>query len=299
LEENESLQQAKYPIPLPQIDWRREKPVSDEIFQIYKNLYKYDQRPLNENRISSDDSHIHWIRELIEVNAAYGEERLLLHVFLPKNVDPPFQTVVYFPGMGVLYSKSSENLRYIPTFDFIIMSGRAFVYPVYKGSYERFLDLKSSDSSATREYTNWAIQVVNDASRTIDYIESRNDLNTEKIGLYGYSWGGRLGSIVMAVEQRIKLGMFLVGGFSTNPAFPEVTEINFAPRVKVPVLMINGRYDVVFPFETSVKPMFESLGSSDKLLKIVDAGHNLGSTHRSILKKNLLDWLDKHWGPVK
>jgi cephalosporin-C deacetylase-like acetyl esterase len=299
LEENESLIQAKYPIDIPHIDWRKEQPVSEEIFQVYKNLYKYDPRPLNETRISSDDTHIHWIRELVKVNATYGDERLLLHIFLPKNVDPPFQTVIFFPGMGVLYSQSSENLRYTPLFDFIIMSGRAFVYPVYKGSYERFLGLKSSDSSATREYTNWAIQVVNDASRTVDYIETRHDLNQEKIGLYGHSWGGRLGPIVMAVEDRIKLGMLLVGGFSTNPAFPEVTEINFAPRVKVPVLMINGQHDVVFPLETSVKPMFESLGSSDKLLKIIDTGHNIGSTHRNTLRKYILEWLDKHWGPVK
>ncbi len=299
LEENESLIKAKSPRDIPQIDCRREQAVPEEIFRIYKNLFKYDPKPLNETRISSDDTHIHWLRELVEVNATYGDERLLLHIFLPKSVDPPFQTVVFFPGMGVLYSQSSENLRYIPLFDFIIMSGRAFIYPVYKGSYERFLGLKSSDSSATREYTNWAIQVVNDASRTVDYIETRHDLNREKIGLYGHSWGGRLGSIVMAVESRIKLGMLLVGGFSTNPAFPEVTEINFAPRVKIPVLMINGQYDAVFPLETSVKPLFDSLGSSDKDIKILDAGHNLWNTHRSTMKKYILDWLDKHWGPVK
>jgi hypothetical protein len=299
LEEDESLLLAKHPVDIPQIDWRREQPVSEEIFRIYKNLYKYDPKPLNPTKISSDDTHAHWIRELVEVNAAYGDERFRLHIFIPKNVDPPFQTVIFFPGMGVLYSQSSEDLLYVPIFDFIVMSGRAFIYPVYKGSYERFLGLKSSDSRATREYANWAIKVVNDACRTIDYVETRDDFKRENIGLYGYSWGGRLGSIVMAVEERIKLGMLLVGGFNINRAFPEVTEINFAPRVKAPVLMINGRYDADFPLETSVRPMFEFLGSSDKDLKILDAGHNLGITHRNTFMNYILDWLDNHWGPVK
>jgi len=299
LEEDESLLQAKCPVDFPRIDWRKEQPVSEEIFRIYKDLYQYDPKPLKLTKISSDNTHAHWIRESVEINAAYGDERLRLHIFIPKNANPRFQTVIFFPGSSVLYSQSSENLLQVPLFDFIVMSGRAFIYPVYKGSYERFLGLESSDSRATRQYANWAIQVVNDASRTIDYVETRDDIDREKIGFYGYSWGGRLGSIVMAVEERIKLGMLLVGGFNINRAYPEVTEINFAPRVEAPVLMINSRYDAAFPLETSVKPMFEFLGSSDKDLKIIDAGHNLAITHRNTVMSFVLDWLDKHWGAVK
>jgi serine/threonine protein kinase/predicted esterase len=297
--EDESLLQAKCPVDIPQIDWRKEQPISGEIFQIYKNLYQYDPGPLKLTKISSDDADVHWIKESVEINAAYGAERLRIHIFIPKNVSPPFQTVIFFPGSSVLYSRSSENLLQVPVFDFIVMSGRAIVYPVYKGSYERSLGLVASDSRATRDYANWAIQVVNDLSRTIDYVETRDDIDREKIGFYGYSWGGRLGSIVMAIEERIKLGILLVGGFNINRAYSEVTEINFAPRVKAPVLMINGRYDVVFPLETSVNPMFEVLGSSDKELKLLDAGHNLPLTHRNTVRSYVLDWLDKHWGPVK
>jgi predicted esterase len=299
VEENESLLQAKYPVDIPQIDWRKEQPVSEEIFQIYKNLYRYDPIPLKPIKISSDNTHAHWIKESIEINTAYGDERLRLHIFIPKNANPPFQTVIFFPGSSVLYSHSSENLLMVPLFDFIVMSGRAFVYPVYKGSYERSLGLESSDSKATREYANWAIQVVNDVRRTIDYLETRDDIDREKIGFFGYSWGGRLGSIVMAIEERIKLGILLVGGFNINRAYPEVTEINFAPRVEAPVLMINGRYDAAFPLETSVKPMFQALGSAAKELKLLDAGHNLSLTHRNALMRFVLDWLDQHWGPVK
>ena len=43
----------------------------------------------------------------------------------------------------------------------------------------------------------------------------------------------------------------LVGGVESAKKLPEVDEINFAPRVKVPTLMVNGRYDHFFPLETS------------------------------------------------
>lgn len=39
--------------------------------------------------------------------------------------------------------------------------------------------------------------------------------------------------------------------------------------MKIPVLMHNGKYDIVFPLETSVKPMFDLLGTPDKDKKLM------------------------------
>jgi hypothetical protein len=60
-------------------------------------------------------------------------------MFLPKRVPPPYQTVIYFPHSGAHDLRSSENLdmRHI---DFIVKSGRALLYPVYKGTYERHVE---------------------------------------------------------------------------------------------------------------------------------------------------------------
>lgn len=38
--------------------------------------------------------------------------------------------------------------------------------------------------------------------------------------------------------------------------------MNFASRVKVPVLMINGRYDFEIPLETCQQPLFRWLGGA-------------------------------------
>ncbi len=57
---------------------------------------------------SSDDSARDWRHEIVEFNAAYGGERMTAHVFLPKRAAPPFQTLMYFPGINALHQRSSR-----------------------------------------------------------------------------------------------------------------------------------------------------------------------------------------------
>jgi cephalosporin-C deacetylase-like acetyl esterase len=90
--------------------------------------------------------------------------------------------------------------------------------------------------------------------RTIDYIETRKDLDHEKLAYYGVDTGAYLGNILPALEKRIKVVVLAGAGFYPGRKLPEVDEINFAPRVKVPVLMINGRYDYFFPPRIFSKP---------------------------------------------
>ena len=59
----------------------------------------------------------------------------------------------------------------------------------------------------------------------------------------GFSMGATHGALLTSLERRIKLAVLLDGGFWPGPRPSEVDDINFAPRVKVPVLMINGRLD--------------------------------------------------------
>ena len=62
-----------------------------------------------------------------------------VYLFLPKKASPPFQAVVHFPGAAALYEHSSENLQgFIEDFAFIIKSGRAVIFPAYKGTFDRW-----------------------------------------------------------------------------------------------------------------------------------------------------------------
>ena len=116
------------------------------------------------------------------------------------------------------------------------------------------------------------------------------------------SWGACLGPIMLTVEDRIKAGILVVGGFPTSPGKrpPAADPFNFAPRVKVPVLMVNGKEDYIFPFETSQIPMFEFLGTpeEDKAHILYPGGHGLLTLFTRQIKGDVLGWLDRYLGPV-
>jgi eukaryotic-like serine/threonine-protein kinase len=78
---------------------------------------------------------------------------------------------------------------------------------------------------------------------------------------------------------------------------PEVDELNFAPRVRVPTLLVDGRYDEIFPLETSQNVMSRFLGTpeKDKRHAVLEGAHIPPYDQM----KEILDWLDKYQGPVK
>jgi dipeptidyl aminopeptidase/acylaminoacyl peptidase len=139
---------------------------------------------------------------------------------------------------------------------------------------------------------------VKDASRAIDYAETRPDLDHEKLGYYGYSWGAAMGAIVPAVEPRFKACVLALGGLDFQRSLPEVDTINFVSRVKQPVLMLNGHYDFFFPVESTQEPFFRMLGSKKDQKKhlLYDTSHNIP---RNELIKETLNWFDQYLGPVK
>ena len=76
-----------------------------------------------------DDSGSHWTMETVSFDATYNGQRMLAQVFLPKNIDPPYQVVMYFSSSAAILRRSSDELE-IDFIDFIIKSGRAVVLPV-------------------------------------------------------------------------------------------------------------------------------------------------------------------------
>ena len=107
-----------------------------------------------------------------------------------------------------------------------------------------------------------------------------------------------MGSVLLATEKRLKVGIFIAGGLAMHDLSPEVDPFHFAPRVRIPVLMINGRYDNISPFETSQQPLLRMLGAPEK-----DKRHVTFETQhilfpRNQLIKEVLDWLDRYRGPT-
>ena len=83
---------------------------------------------------------------------------------------------------------------------FIVKNGRAVLYPVYKGTFERGNDalaalLNSSDVDS-HQAVDLYVQEIKDLRRSVDYLETRPDIDGRRIAYYGMSWGAGLGPIV-------------------------------------------------------------------------------------------------------
>jgi hypothetical protein len=174
------------PVLLPVRNYERERPVSEEIFQVYRSLYSYDKTPLNAAVESVDESDPDWRKERITFAAAYGNERVIAYLFLPKKFAPPFQTVIYFPPSSAFDFRFSEDM-YLERVELIIKSGRAILWPIYKGTYERrgAGDEFRSATGTSSLYRDYVIYWSKDLGRSIDYLETRPDLDSQKIGYYG------------------------------------------------------------------------------------------------------------------
>jgi eukaryotic-like serine/threonine-protein kinase len=275
-------------------DYRKEKPVDDNTFDIFKRQYAYDNVPLHDSvkLVATKD---YYTVEKITFDAGYNNERMQAYVYLPKNAKPPFQPILFFPGSGDIFSKKFDINAAMFRLDFILKSGRALVIPVYKGTHERHDELKSDLQEETVFYKDHVIMWRKDIGRTIDYLETRKDIQSDNLGYLGWSWGGFMGGIMPAVEKRIKAVVLNVGGMEMHKALPEADQINFIPRVTQPVLMVNGKHDMFFPVETSQKPMFELLGTpkKDKKIYIYESGHLVPRT--DFVRESLL-WFDQYLG---
>jgi dienelactone hydrolase len=207
--------------------------------------------------------------------------------------------VLFFPGVGVfVVAGSSANVQAV-SIDYVMRGGRAVAFPVFKGSFERwdpFLSLVGEEYMRT--FRTRMGQWRQDVSRTLDMLAERSDIDMSRVAYYGFSFGGSTAFPMVALEERFKAAVLGPSGFSYRALPDEADAINYVGRVKIPVLMMGGRHDYVFPFETSQKPMFDRLGTppEHKRQVIFNTGHT--GYPRADLIREVQGWLDKYLGPV-
>ena len=286
-----NLSLAGAPLQRAWRDFFKARPVTDAVFAAYRRMYEYDRTPLHAKVMETVDEG-DWTRELVRMNAAYAGDSLLVYLYLPKRGVKPYPALVYFPGSNAIGDHAPQNLQ-VRAIDYIIKSGRAVLYPIYKGTYQRSDSLKTDVQDTTNFYRDHVVMWAKDLRRGVDYLETRPEVGTGRLAYYGVSWGGAMGGLMPAVEPRIKVSALLVAGLDFEPARPEVDPINFLPRIRVPTLMINGRYDFFFPLETSQIPMFRRLGTPpDQKRHVVEEGSHF--VLRARLIQEVLTWLDKY-----
>ncbi len=282
---------AGAPLQRSQRDFLKERPVSEPVLSAYRQMYEYDRTPIEPKVLETVDEG-DWIRELVGMKAAYAGDSLLVYLYRPKKGVRPYPAVVYFPGSNAIRDRAPQNLQ-VRTLDFVIKSGRAVLYPVYKGTYQRSDSLYTDVQDTSNFYRDHVLMWAKDLRRGIDYLETRPEVSTKQLAYYGASWGGAMGGLMPAIEPRIRVSVLYVAGLGFERARPEVDPANFISKIRIPTLMLNGRYDFFFPVESSQVPMFRLLGTppDQKRHVVADGSHFVP---RARLIQETLAWLDKY-----
>ncbi|HYN07316.1 MAG TPA: protein kinase [Vicinamibacterales bacterium] len=294
------------PIAVTRRDFHAERPVPDQVFAAFRGLFAYDPRPLDATIDARDESAAHWVVEKVSFRAAYGDERVPAYVFLPKHVPPPYQAVLFAPGAAAVTKADSSSVIGSPrgdfrALDYVIQSGRAVIFPIYSGTFERNAGQTTVWPNRTRAYQDWIIRVVNDGRRAMEYLQSRADIRHDAIAFMGVSWGASIAPRLLSLETRFKTAVLLDGGLTQSfDVPPALDSVNYLPRVTLPTLMVNGSGDFIYPVEAGQKPFFDLLGTprDQKRHVVLVGGHFVVGQQRSQVVKTVLDWLDQRLGPV-
>ncbi|HEY6829699.1 MAG TPA: dienelactone hydrolase family protein, partial [Gemmatimonadaceae bacterium] len=260
-------------------------------------MYDYDKRPLETKlEAEGDTPNGHW--QKVTFTAGYVGPRMAAYLFFPKNASPPFEPVIQWGNSGDLLQRQlNPNDPLIDTFSgFILRSGRVLVLPLYMGAYERddsAFSITRSIPDSTAYYRDVMVEWIKDLRRTVDFLETRQDVRSDRIGYLGLSWGGETAPIALAIETRIRAAVLYSAGYHAIASRAEVAKFNYTPRVRVPTLMLNGRYDTVFPYETSQEPFFNQLGTlpHDKKKVVSETGHVLPM---ATVVRETIAWFDHY-----
>jgi len=215
---------------------------------------------------------------------------------VPKAISGAVPVVVYFPGINSLFQNTFEEAPFEDV-SYIPKSGRILVKPILTGMYERLNSsspLFQSDPNARRILVQaWA----KDLSRVLDYLETREDVDSDAISYMGVSLGATMGPLMVNADRRFKVLVLNGGGIGPSVIGDQIPVVSLmithARHLTAPVLLMNGRYDYLFPVEASQKPFFEAFGTpaENKKMILYNAGH-VTLPRAEVIKETLL-WLDR------
>ena len=133
------------------------------------------------------------------------------------------------------------------------------------------------------------IQTTRDYRRLIDYLETRPDVISSRIGAIGYSMGGAQTFLLTGVEKRIKVSVAActpADGSKFSPIAPQNFTTGLEHR---PFLMIMGQTDEMCSPEKA-RAVYSMLETSKKDLIFLDAGHKLPPDYVPMA----VSWIEKH-----
>ena len=196
---------------------------------------------------------------------------------VPDNVKQPMPVVILLHGLG-----DRKTVDYIQAgHDYFAKNGFAVMRidianhgARVEHDYE--FDLTDGYRYWTRDIIS---QTVFDLRRTIDFLQTRPEIDAKRIGYFGISLGGVIGTIFCGVDDRVKVPIIALAGGNlslmfgvdalkddTKDFFSIIDPINFVEKISPrPLLMINAENDEVINPITS-KLLFRKAKDPKKII---------------------------------
>jgi eukaryotic-like serine/threonine-protein kinase len=248
-------------------------PVDAATFAALLSHYHYDRRPLEaalEGRVETAS----WTRERITYNGP-GGARVIAYLFLPKTGRGPYQTVVYVPHTGAFFG-DSVAAQAADLLGPLVRAGRAMFTLVMEGMTEREVP-PGTTPPATRSvaFRDQMVRHATELRRGLDYLETRNDIDASALAYIAVSWGAGSRLVFAGTDERFRAVVFIGGGIDerVHPTLPEASNINFAPRLRMPKLVLNGREDEEHPWRTRGLALWNLLPEPRELALFDGVGH--------------------------
>ena len=220
------------------------------------------------------------------------EQRVPAYLAIPKEkVSEKLPVVILMHGWNLFWGKNEDWVQdWIPL---LTEQGYAVLAPDHFLYGERKLEggFDENSNRGPYYYRDWMCQSVVDLRRGIDYLLSRPDIDPERIAVFGGSLGGWIGSILSAVEPRIKVSILSVPAtefiMAQTPPGQVINSSNFFPHyTDLSLLMVLAKKDMALRNERA-KELFELAPVQKKLIEY-DEGHYLDPAKYN---KEILEWL--------
>jgi formylglycine-generating enzyme required for sulfatase activity/DNA-binding winged helix-turn-helix (wHTH) protein len=276
-------------------------PVSSERdFQASAARYAYEHAPLNAAILGAQES-TGWRREEIAFDGE-GGQRAKAFLYLPRNSSPPYQVIHYLSGaawwFGVPITDAVETSGRLSPY---LRGGRAVFLVALEGfsgresgKYAKIYDNHDFGSAAFRDgMASW----VRDMQRSFDYLETRSDIDARKVAFWNDSTY-QVGVVMAAVNHRYSSVIMVGCGGESKSLVSLPADINpfqFAPHIRAPKLLMNGRYDDRTIEHISFEPFYQMLSMPKKRVRF-EGGH---MPPPEIAVPIINGFLDETLGPVK
>jgi len=289
--------ELRLPVVAQAVDYAAMKPIGDAAYAVLAQQLDYRATPIKPLVGTAVSSNPAWTVERVTLPTGYDDTSFAVQLFVPTGRRSPPGVIFYLPHSGefvapVTTSAFDPAAGGVPL-DFLLTSGWALAVVAFDGAYERQWSAERRRSMSAAERSLRQRHWREDLGRTIDYLETRDDVDARRLGWFGVSMGADTMVPLLAVEKRIGAAVLYSGGATLSRSPASERPYNYFPRVTQPVLMLNGRWDIDRPPEAQQR-MLELLGTpaDSKKQVLFEAGH--GNLPRFQVEKETLEWFDRH-----